>query len=290
MTSFVPAPVPSDFHSSAAVGAVVGAEEEPAAEGRQILGVGVAGGVDVLDQGGPRHGAVGLPELDAVRGVDGGEEERAGIVREVGEAVERAPTSGVDVRDTLGPGRRAVGLPQLPAVGAVVGNEEEFPGERRETRPEREGGLRTRPDVVHQLGARRGAVGLPELGAVRRVGRTEEERAVDGRMLPLAAGTRGAWVDVLDHPRPGRGAVGLPELVAVDAVVGPEERAAPQLPERGGVRVRAPRVDVLDQGRRRGLRRPRDDENGGRLQAVSKTQFRNLRRIPVSAASWPRSP
>src|SRR5206468_103048 len=112
-----------------AVGAVVGAEEQRAADGGQVRGEGTVGAaVDVLEQHGAGGGAVALPQLDAVGAVAGGEEDDAadgGQVR--GRATRRAAAggAGVDVLDQHGAGRGAVALPELVAVDAVVGGEDQ---------------------------------------------------------------------------------------------------------------------------------------------------------------------
>ena len=84
LTRTVPAAVPSLFHSSRAVVAVVGDEEERPAEVRQVFRVGAAvAGVDVLDEGGARGRAVGLPQLASVVAVARGEEDRVADLREL---------------------------------------------------------------------------------------------------------------------------------------------------------------------------------------------------------------
>src|SRR5262249_46070028 len=91
-----------------AVGAVVGREEEGAADVGEVGGIAVArAGPDVLDQARARAAAVGLPELAAVGALVGGEEQGAA---EVGQVLRRAAARGVDVLDQ----RRA----RVAAVGA----------------------------------------------------------------------------------------------------------------------------------------------------------------------------
>src|SRR5262249_54728483 len=114
-----------------AVAAIVGIEEQGAADVRQTVGVGAGGaGKDVIDQGSAGGGAVALPQLDAVAAVVGMKEQGVADVRQVGLEVVRAGLQGTlgtgeDVVDEDGAGRGAVALPQLVAVAAVVRHEEQ---------------------------------------------------------------------------------------------------------------------------------------------------------------------
>ena len=172
-TSCVPASVPSDFQSSGlSPGSRNGTEEERAGDVHQESGGrGTAAGDDVLDELRPRLGAVGLPELPAVR--------RSSALKKSVPPTSVSSTGpelcapGVDVLDQLRPRRGAVGLPELLAVRAVVGPEEERAADVREL----EGaGPAAGVDVLDERRPRRGAVGVPQLPAVR--GSLAEKKSV----------------------------------------------------------------------------------------------------------------
>ena len=135
------------------MGPIVGHEEELAGGAREPAGERVpASGVDVLDQLRPRSGAVGLPQLVAVRAVVGAEEELTGEGVELREPQgERIPTSWVDELEHRRPCCRAIGPPELCAMGAIVGREIERAGRVGEIG--RRGAGASRANVLDEYGA-----------------------------------------------------------------------------------------------------------------------------------------
>jgi hypothetical protein len=107
----------------AAVGAVVGSEEDLVADaGEGAGGGGVGAGVDVAEAEGAGGGAVARPGLDAVDAVVGGEDEAAG---DVGELLRRgARRAGAEVGDQARGGGVPFARPQLGAGRLVVDDEE----------------------------------------------------------------------------------------------------------------------------------------------------------------------
>ncbi len=103
---------------------VVGDEVKGSTGGGEELGIGGGGpGRYVLEQPGAGFGAVALPGLEAVIGVEGREEEPAAGGREPGGL--GAERSWVGVAHQGGARGGAVARPQLTAVDAVVGREVE---------------------------------------------------------------------------------------------------------------------------------------------------------------------
>src|SRR6185295_8871769 len=114
-------------------GAVIGREEEAVARQGEILRIrGGAFGRDVLHHARAFRRAVGLPELEAVDAVVGGEKEPAGGRLKEGRAyVVVGRVRQREIAQHGGAGGGTVAAPQLPAV-AVVGGEDEPGAHHRE--------------------------------------------------------------------------------------------------------------------------------------------------------------
>ena len=174
-------------------------------------------GLDVLQEHRPGGGAIGDPELAAVRAVVGQEDHHAAHRSEAGR--ERAGISRVDVLEEHRPGRRSVASPDLrPGPGAATAGglealEEQDSQSGGEVAAPRGGGARS-----HRTRTGGSAIRRAETGAAGGEAREVESIVDDGEV----EGTEPR----LDQHRAGVGSVRLPQLQAAGRIRGEKEQHA----------------------------------------------------------------
>ena len=234
LTSTVPSVVPSVFHSSTAMAAVVRDEEERVADRGELRDARVLGaGPDVAHQARRRAGTVDRPQLLAVLGIGRAEVQAAAGDRELARVAERRRA-----RDRLRRGAIAACRPEPRCRGAAPCREVELAIEHRHAGGGRVAGAGL--DVEHLARAGGGAVAGPEFEPAQAVVHREVHRVVEAHQAARERAAKAGADGTQPLDRAGR-LRDAEERLADRRVVRDEEQAVAERSSAGADRRGRPR-------------------------------------------------